>query len=354
MGGKKITKAESQKRAKKAKQKTVASADEEPLSVEVVKKDAGGHDDVAVTTTPAAATELPFISVCTPTFNRRPFVPAMIACFQHQTYPKDKMEWIILDDGTDPIGDLVSSIPQVRYFSFDEKQTLGKKRNMCNKKARGEIILYMDDDDYYPPERCMHAVETLLAHPEALCAGSSRMMIYFKHIHKMYQFGPYGPKHSTAATFAFRKELLKHTKFNDTASVAEERLFLKDYSIPFVQLDPLKSILVFSHIQNSCDKRELLKQLPCPTITESPLTPADIVKEPAILQFFMHDIDAALEAYTLGNVEHKPDVIQEISKLKAAREKRRQEEMQQRQHLHQLQYLQTVFSPPPPTTTTQK
>ena len=30
------------------------------------------------------------------------------------------------------------------------------------------------------------------------------------------------------------------------AAIAEERAFLKGYTIPFVQLDPLKSILVFS------------------------------------------------------------------------------------------------------------
>ena len=50
---------------------------------------------------------LPFVSICTPTFNRRPFIPAMLKCFDHQTYPKDRMEWIIVDDGTDPIEDLV-------------------------------------------------------------------------------------------------------------------------------------------------------------------------------------------------------------------------------------------------------
>ena len=30
----------------------------------------------------------PFVSVCTPTFNRRPFISAMIQCFNHQNYPK--------------------------------------------------------------------------------------------------------------------------------------------------------------------------------------------------------------------------------------------------------------------------
>jgi glycosyltransferase involved in cell wall biosynthesis len=49
---------------------------------------------------------LPMVSICTPTFNRRPFIPMIIKCFEHQTYPKDRMEWIIIDDGTDKIGEL--------------------------------------------------------------------------------------------------------------------------------------------------------------------------------------------------------------------------------------------------------
>ena len=96
---------------------------------------------------------LPFVSVCTPTFNRRPFIAAMLQCFAHQTYPRNRMEWIIIDDGTDPIEDLVSSHPCVRYFRIEEKISLGKKRNMMHDQSRGDIIVYMDDDDYYPPER---------------------------------------------------------------------------------------------------------------------------------------------------------------------------------------------------------
>ena len=47
----------------------------------------------------------PLVSICTPTFNRRPFWPYIIKCFENQTYPKDKIEWIIIDDGTDKIED---------------------------------------------------------------------------------------------------------------------------------------------------------------------------------------------------------------------------------------------------------
>ena len=146
----------------------------------------------------------PFVSICTPTFNRRPFIPYMIKCFEHQTYPKDQMEWIIIDDGPDKIEDMVKHIPQVRYFKYDEKMTLGKKRNLAHDKSCGEVIVYMDDDDYYPPERVSHAVDMLKKNPSALCAGSSEMHIYFKHINQMYKFGPYTPTHATAATFACR------------------------------------------------------------------------------------------------------------------------------------------------------
>lgn len=76
--------------------------------------------------------EQPFVSVCTPTYNRRPFIPSMIKCFAHQTYPKDRIEWIIIDDGTDKIEDLVIDIPHVKYFKYDEKMVLGKKRNLMH------------------------------------------------------------------------------------------------------------------------------------------------------------------------------------------------------------------------------
>ena len=48
----------------------------------------------------------PFVSVLTPTYNRRRFLPSMIECYKSQTYPKDQMEWVVLDDGTDCVRDI--------------------------------------------------------------------------------------------------------------------------------------------------------------------------------------------------------------------------------------------------------
>lgn len=253
----------------------------------------------------------PFVSVCTPTFNRRPFIPTLIKCFLQQTYPLDKIEWVIVDDGSDPISDLVINIPQVKYFYFGEKMTLGKKRNIMHEKSKGDFIVYMDDDDYYPPERVSHAVETLLKNPNVLCAGSSEMHIYFKHIQKIIQFGPYNSNHSTAATFAFRRELLNHTKFNEENCVAEEKEFLKNYSIPLVQLETTKSILVFSHAHNSFDKKAMLNN-PNKYMKISDKTVDDFIKEPQIRKFFLEDIDDELDKYHIGGPIHKLNVLEQM------------------------------------------
>ena len=273
----------------------------------------------------------PFVSVCTPTFNRRPFIPTMLACFRNQDYPKDRMEWIIVDDGTDDIGDLIreAKIPQIKYFRLEKKMSLGEKRNYMHEQSKGSIIVYMDDDDYYPPERVSHAVERLLGSPDALCAGSSEMYIYFKHIKQMYQTGPYGPNHATAGTFAFKVELLKQTKYENHAALAEEKAFLKNYTIPFVQLDPMKSILVFSHEHNTFDKRKMLENPHPDVFKPSPKTVDMFIKtkkEEHIKDFFLKDIDALLAKYDPGLPIMKPDVLKQIKEIDEQRAKMMEEQ----------------------------
>jgi glycosyltransferase involved in cell wall biosynthesis len=281
----------------------------------------------------------PRVSVCTPTFNRRPFIKAMIRCFEHQDYPKELLEWIIIDDGTDKIEDLVMHIPQVKYFKYDKKMPLGKKRNLMHEKTAGDILVYMDDDDYYPPDRISHAVKRLQSAPNALCAGSSELFCFFKDINKMYKFGPYSPTHSTAGTFAFKRKLLSITKYDEDACLAEEKQFLHDYTIPFVQLDPMKTILVFAHDQNTFDKRNLLKN-PNQFVNESKLAVTDFISDKIIIDLYINTIPREIENYAPGRPEMKPDVIKQLAKMTKEREEmaqQRQQQMQQQQMQSQMQ-----------------
>ena len=227
--------------------------------------------------------------------------------------------------------------------------TLGKKRNIMHKKACGDIIVYMDDDDYYPPDRVSHAVERLMENPAALCAGSSEMYIYFKDNKdngKMVQFGPYGPNHATAGTFAFKRKLLKDTQYNEEACLAEEREFLKNYTVPFVQLDPLKTILVFSHSHNTFDKRTLLENMTGnPYIKYSTRRVEDFIKDKDIINFFVEDMDDKLKKYEPGNINMKPDVLKQIKELEVTRKEMEKKMKEERQK--NLELFNKNTTPPP-------
>lgn len=246
------------------------------------------------------------VSVCTATYNRRVFIPFLIQCFQQQDYVGE-VEWIIVDDG-ESIEDLVKDIPQVKYIRLDKKVPLGKKRNLMHQHCSGDIIVYMDDDDYYPPTRISHAVKQL-QESDCLCAGSSIIHIYYAHLHKILEFGPYAPNHATAATFAFKKELLDITSYEETASMAEESHFLKGYTIPMVQLDPKQVILVVAHGDNTVDKKKMI-----PHGKETEMTVAEWIENPMLYQFFKYDIQCLpprREEFSIriGNVVMKEEEI---------------------------------------------
>jgi len=228
-----------------------------------------------------------------------------------------------------------ADIPQIKYFEVENKMTLGAKRNFMHQQVSGDIIVYMDDDDYYPPERVSHAVSTLVDNPTALCAGSSEIYIYFKGMNKMIQCGPYGPNHATAGTFAFKKELLLQTKYEDHAALAEERAFLKDYTIPFAQLDPMKTILVFSHDHNTFDKRKMFEQQQDPKyFKESGKVVNNFIRrksEKAIKRFFLEDIDKLLSVYEPGRPNMKPDVLKQIKEIEAKRDEMKKAMLEKQQ-----------------------
>lgn len=98
-------------------------------------------------------------SVILPTANRRRFIPAAIRTFLSQTY--ENKELIILDDGSDPVCDLIPTDNRIRYFRIEPPLSLGMKHNVLVEEARGEYIFHMGDDDYYAPWRVEYQVKFL-------------------------------------------------------------------------------------------------------------------------------------------------------------------------------------------------
>lgn len=231
-----------------------------------------------------------FVSVITPTYNRRKFIPILIEIYKNQIYPKEKMEWIILDDGSDKVEDLFAeaskTIPNIRYIYSPEKKLIGAKRNMLNKEAKGQIIVAMDDDDYYPPARVSTVVNSFAKFPSVDLAGSSEMYMYYIDTQIICKVGPYNNNHATNGTLAYRKSYAKIHKYDETVTHAEEASFLEKYKNPMIQLDPHKTILVLCHTSNTFDKKPLRDKGNNKLFKTTSLKLKNIIKDKFIRDFY--------------------------------------------------------------------
>lgn len=125
--------------------------------------------------------DLPGVTIITPTYNRRDIFPLAVRNFYRLQYPKDKLEWLIADDGTDKIKDLLPGDERIRYINCkvgDSKLTIPKKRNILCKYATYNIIAHMDDDDLHFPTSILARVKALKSQPDKKCVGCHTMGIY--------------------------------------------------------------------------------------------------------------------------------------------------------------------------------
>jgi GT2 family glycosyltransferase len=120
----------------------------------------------------------PFISVAIATYNRAGLLRQTLEGVTRQAYPKDRYEIIVIDnnstDSTRQITeDFTDANPAPRYV-LERKQGLSCARNRVIAEARGDIIVFADDDILVEPdwlEQLATPFEQNPAHPPAAVGG---------------------------------------------------------------------------------------------------------------------------------------------------------------------------------------
>ena len=113
--------------------------------------------------------------------------------------------------------------------------------------------------------------------------------------------------------------MLDITSYENGAALAEEKHFLKNYTIPLVQLDPKKVILVCAHNQNTFDKRTLLKEQKT-KLQYTTLKIKDFIKDSELRHFFKIKMHEDLLTYAPGEPCMKPDVLRCMEEKKKENE----------------------------------
>ncbi|MGB7250729.1 MAG: glycosyltransferase family A protein [Phormidesmis sp.] len=114
----------------------------------------------------------PFVSVIIPAYNRRHLIGPAIASVIHQTYPHHEL--IVIDDASaDDTADWVAEhypveqYPQVTLIRLAKNAGAAGARNVGIEAAKGELIAFLDSDDYWDTDYLATQVQALVDNPQA-------------------------------------------------------------------------------------------------------------------------------------------------------------------------------------------
>ena len=202
--------------------------------------------------------ELPDISIVCITRDRRIFMPILKYSYMIQSYPEEKMELIIVDDGDDPIEDTLIGVPNVTYVRLDEKKTIGEKRDIGVSKAMYDIITFMDDDDVYPNNSIVERTAMMLKAPAKECGFCSVIPCY--DIANYCSFMNIPPirlpmsERVSEATLIFTKKFWEERKFGEV-QIAEGDAFIRGREHMCRELSPQEVIVSLVHPKNTSARK---------------------------------------------------------------------------------------------------
>lgn len=135
--------------------------------------------------------ELPNISICTPCYNRTKWLNLMLFNLQQQDYPKDRLEWCILDskdgDSDERLFKSKEEIKRaeeiigfpIKYEYKNSKMSIGAKRNYLTKIATHKICANLDTDDIFLPSWLKHSMEVMKSDKRCSLVGTKGMIFCY-------------------------------------------------------------------------------------------------------------------------------------------------------------------------------
>lgn len=200
---------------------------------------------------------LPPISIITPTYNRRNFFKLAKYNVAYARYPIEKIEWIIVDDGTDPIEDLIPEDDCIKYYRIDHKMTIGEKRNFCVEKATHDYIVAMDDDDYYPPNSFKLRILELLQNNVDCVTCTTIGCFEINKLISMINVPPHQMslgERASEASMCFKKSFWEEKGFNPNSQFSEAKDFLTGREERVRELSWNGVLVALMHNRNTSDK----------------------------------------------------------------------------------------------------
>lgn len=217
---------------------------------------------------PILKESLPSVSIITPTYNRRELFKLAIYNYIATDYPRDKLEWVIVDDSDDAeqVGGLIPAkiADSVNYIRLSERMPLAAKRNLACERAKYDIIVHMDDDDYYPADSVWTRVSALMQSGAGAVTCTMIPMYDLVRSNSAINVPPLWmsmAKRCSEATLAYTREFWRAAPFVDNIAEGEKflagRLMQVKELLPSMKIRPESQGIIVSlmHSKNTSGRR---------------------------------------------------------------------------------------------------
>ncbi|MDS1309934.1 glycosyltransferase [Marinobacter xiaoshiensis] len=168
----------------------------------------------------------PFCSVIIPAFNEEKDIETCLISLTNQTYPKDRFEIIVVDNGsTDKTKEIAATYADL---VLDKPEgNVGAVRNFGITHASGEIIICTDADCVVPPNWIETGVDLLQSNPKHAFGGGLKPRKNAKWVEKYWILNASGCKtqqHALAGSsiFMWKIDFLRLGAFNENVTSGED------------------------------------------------------------------------------------------------------------------------------------
>jgi hypothetical protein len=217
---------------------------------------------------PADEALCPPITVVTLTRNRRNFIDLACLNLLLTDYPRDKIEWLVVEDSdddeksaSDKVIGFAAKNPDIKvsYIPLIGRTSIGEKRNKAVERAMHDIILFMDDDDVYPATSFRRRVAWLekgsspLHAAKPACVASTMLAMYnLRTGQSAVNVPPFNiplGQRISEATLTFHKHFWAERPFADV-SIAEGEDWLAGREGVVLEIPPQQIIVALTHGDN--------------------------------------------------------------------------------------------------------
>lgn len=203
--------------------------------------------------------DLPCVSILTPTRDRISFMELAKQCFDAFAYPKEKLEWVVIDDGELSCKHVIQDMPNVKYVWEETGKTIAWKRNLAVRMASHNILVHMDDDDVYPANTILARVAMLLKKPSKECVFCTTIPCY--DITNYISFVNVPPMklemaaRVSEATLCYTRAFWEEKGFDDSVKIAEGHTFIHGREQRCREMSPQDVIVSLVHPKTTSSRK---------------------------------------------------------------------------------------------------